>query len=140
MQAVAAEIGYSETAYISPRSGKRRRIRYFTPETEVAFCGHATIASAVALGEREGSGDYEFECRAGTIPVQVREQDGRICASLRSVRPRQEAIGDDARRLEPVAQVRSGRKLPLRALFKRSPGTARPTNASPSKNHRACKY
>ena len=43
MQRIAAEIGYSETAFAAPL-GDGWRVRYFSPESEVPFCGHATIA------------------------------------------------------------------------------------------------
>ena len=52
MLAIAAELGYSETAFLSGTD-----IRYFSPVAEVPFCGHATIATAVALAERDGPGD-----------------------------------------------------------------------------------
>ena len=55
MQRIAAEVGYSETAFLAPDgSGAtgRFRVRYFSPLAEVPFCGHATIASGVALAER----------------------------------------------------------------------------------------
>jgi predicted PhzF superfamily epimerase YddE/YHI9 len=59
MQAIAAEVGYSETAFLAP-SGTgapgEYRVRYFSPLAEVAFCGHATIAGGVALGERGSIG------------------------------------------------------------------------------------
>jgi len=52
MLAIAAEVGYSETAFLAPSPGGapgEYRVRYFSPLAEVAFCGHATIASGVAL-------------------------------------------------------------------------------------------
>ena len=48
MQRIAAEVGYSETAF-AMRDGDRWRVRYFSPEAEVPFCGHATIALGAAL-------------------------------------------------------------------------------------------
>jgi len=47
MQAVAAEMNLSETAYVTP--GQPRGLRWFTPTTEVDLCGHATLASAHVL-------------------------------------------------------------------------------------------
>ena len=44
MQRIAAEVGFSETAFVAPASGRHRTIRYYSPEAEVSFCGHATIA------------------------------------------------------------------------------------------------
>jgi PhzF family phenazine biosynthesis protein len=48
MQAVAAEMNLSETAFLAPVKGGFR-LRWFTPATEVELCGHATLASAHAL-------------------------------------------------------------------------------------------
>lgn len=42
MQAIAAKVGYSETAFAAPE-GDSWRMRYYSPLAEVAFCGHATI-------------------------------------------------------------------------------------------------
>jgi PhzF family phenazine biosynthesis protein len=85
MQRIAAEVGYSETAFLAPLDGPRRyRVRYFSPLVEVDFCGHATIASAVALAERDGVGDLVFETAAGTVPVATSEP-GAVRASLVSV-------------------------------------------------------
>jgi PhzF family phenazine biosynthesis protein len=50
MQAVAAEMNLSETAFLHPEGGGYR-LRWFTPEVEVELCGHATLASAHALWE-----------------------------------------------------------------------------------------
>ena len=46
MQRIAAEVGFSETAFAAPLGDGRWRVRYFVPESEVPFCGHATIALA----------------------------------------------------------------------------------------------
>src|SRR3954447_238864 len=73
MQALAAEIGYSETAFVTPRGGAGYDVRYFSPQAEVAFCGHATIAMAVALAERGAPGRLVFHTRAGVVPVDTTE-------------------------------------------------------------------
>jgi PhzF family phenazine biosynthesis protein len=84
MQATAAEIGYSETAFAVPIADRHYRVRYFSPLAEVAFCGHATIALAVALAERDGTGTFTFETNAGEIPVTTTTQD-TVVATLTSV-------------------------------------------------------
>ena len=91
MQRIAADVGYSETAFVAPTSGWDRTVRYFSPEAEVSFCGHATIATGVALGERGGAGTYRLATAVGEVPVAVRPRDGRWEASLTSVEPRHEA-------------------------------------------------
>lgn len=50
MQALAREIGFSETAFLL-RERSCFRLRWFTPKVEVGLCGHATLASAHALWE-----------------------------------------------------------------------------------------
>lgn len=93
MQAIAANVGYSETAFIAPRSGFGRTIRYYSPLAEVPFCGHATIASGVLLGELDGDGPYRLASAVGEIPVGVAVQEGRRTAALTSVTPRHEDAG-----------------------------------------------
>lgn len=46
MQSIAAEIGFSETAFIKPLTGNTYSIRFFSPKTEIPLCGHATLASS----------------------------------------------------------------------------------------------
>ncbi|KJS61537.1 PhzF family phenazine biosynthesis protein [Streptomyces rubellomurinus] len=94
MLAVAAELGYSETAFLTAGEGEGAyRVRYFSPLTEVPFCGHATVASAVALAERVGPGRYVFGTAAGDVPVEVeRGADGLLRATLTSVEPHVEEV------------------------------------------------
>lgn len=80
MQAIATEVGYSETAFVVSRDTSRYRVRYFSPLAEVPFCGHATIATAVALGP----GTHLFVTNAGDVPVTV---DDTGTATLTSVAP-----------------------------------------------------
>lgn len=76
---IAAEIGYSETAFVHGD-----RVRYFSPLAEVDFCGHATIATAVALAERFGAGPMTFQTNVGEIAVETAIVDGRVTATLTS--------------------------------------------------------
>lgn len=89
MQRIAAEVGYSETAFLASPSadGRTWQVRYFAPTSEVPFCGHATIASAVLLGRDGGRGRFQLETSVGTVPVEVGEVDGRVVATLTSVIP-----------------------------------------------------
>lgn len=88
MQRIARQVGFSETAFMAPGEGKRRTVRYFSPEAEVPFCGHATIASGVKLGELSGEGEYLFDTAPGEVIVAARIHDGRLEAALTSVAPR----------------------------------------------------
>ncbi len=93
MQAIAADVGYSETAFLRPRAPGEFDVRYFSPAAEVPFCGHATIASAVALAERDGPGDLLLHTPAGDVPVSTRlDGDGRASATLTSVPPHTEQL------------------------------------------------
>ncbi|SIS80773.1 PhzF family phenazine biosynthesis protein [Neptunomonas antarctica] len=94
MQRIAAEVGFSETAFVAPGTGSIRTVRYYSPEAEVPFCGHATIATGVALGKKSGSGTYQFETTIGTIPVDVSEDKGEMKATLTSVEPKFELASD----------------------------------------------
>ncbi|KAB1907211.1 PhzF family phenazine biosynthesis protein [Micromonospora sp. AMSO31t] len=88
MQAIAADVGYSETAFLTAAGPGEFDVRYFSPQAEVPFCGHATIASAVAVAERAGTGDLVFRTPAGVVPVATaRDTDGRPTATLTSVAP-----------------------------------------------------
>jgi PhzF family phenazine biosynthesis protein len=84
MLETAKQIGYSETAFLKQvKDGWR--IRYFAPEMEVAFCGHATIASGAALGELFGEGTYRLFLNQGEISVSAsKSPTGAFIATLQS--------------------------------------------------------
>lgn len=65
MQRIAAEVGFSETAFVAPQTGFERTVRYYSPEVEVPFCGHATVATGVVLGELSGEGTYKLATTVG---------------------------------------------------------------------------
>ena len=109
MLAIAEAIGYSETAFLSPVSDSdpaRLRVRYFSPRAEVDFCGHATVASAVAIAERHGAGLLTMETNVGLVPVSTRQDGSEVTATLTSpatwTRPAGEPAGEalEALRLE----------------------------------------
>ncbi len=78
MQAVAMEMNLSETAFLHPE-GDGWRLRWFTPKQEVDLCGHATLASAKVLFERQPalrSEPLTFKTRSGDLPA--RWVDGRV--------------------------------------------------------------
>ena len=91
MQAVAADVGYSETAFLVARPDQPNvyNVRYFSPKREVPFCGHATIAAAIALAERSPSAELIFHTPAGFVSVTTfQNDDGETVAELTSVAPR----------------------------------------------------
>lgn len=107
MQQIAVEVGYSETAFVRSNpstatndggadpvgqadGGDTRRyvLRYWSPAAEVPFCGHATVATAVALTERDGPGQMVFDTPAGDIPiVTAQAAAGTIHVAMTSVEP-----------------------------------------------------
>jgi PhzF family phenazine biosynthesis protein len=91
MQAIAADVGYSETAFLVGRQGEPNGydVRYFAPLQEVPFCGHATIAAAVALVERSPADELIFHIPAGVVSITTfQNDDGELVAEMTSVAPR----------------------------------------------------
>jgi PhzF family phenazine biosynthesis protein len=84
--AVAERVGYSETAFVEAQGGHRQyRMRFFSALAEVAFCGHATIAAAVAITDRAGPGLLQFSTLSGLVAVQTRVTPEGTTATLTSV-------------------------------------------------------
>ena len=91
MQAIATEVGDSETAFLVARDTRPNvyDVRYFSPAQEVPFCGHATIASAIALVERSPADVLIFHTPAGFVSITTFQNDkGELVAELTSVAPR----------------------------------------------------
>jgi PhzF family phenazine biosynthesis protein len=91
MQAIAADLGFSETAFLVARPDEPNvyDVRYFAPKQEVPFCGHATIAAAVALVERSPADELIFHAPAGFVSITTcRNANGEIVAEMTSVSPR----------------------------------------------------
>ena len=73
LQALAAELKHSETAYVRALEPGRFQVRYFTPEGEVDLCGHATVAAFTVLREEglAAPGVYTASTLAGELAIQV---------------------------------------------------------------------
>jgi len=97
MARIAAEVGYSETAFAVPQddTGQAWRVRYFSPESEVPFCGHATIALGAALGQHAGEGTYRLTLNTAAITVDAQPSDDGMAAALMSPPTHSRAIRDD---------------------------------------------
>lgn len=98
MLAVAAEVGFAETAFVvRPADGDDRRhgVRYFSPHAEVPFCGHATIATAVALAERDGAGTLTFDTPVGDVVIETSSAPAGTSAAFTSVEPRVTSLDGD---------------------------------------------
>lgn len=88
MQRIAAEVGYSETAFVTGREADgRHRVRYWSPAAEVPFCGHATVATAVALAERDGPGEMTFATAAGDVVLTASADAQGVTVAFTSVEP-----------------------------------------------------
>ena len=80
MQALALEIGFSETAFVlPPEQGGHARIRIFDPFEEMQFAGHPTLGSAFVLAAPLSLGFVVLETGAGLVEVTLeRDSSGRI--------------------------------------------------------------
>ena len=85
MQKIANENNLAETAFFVRRSKGQYGLRWFTPQSEVALCGHATLASAWLLFEHldRELREVAFDTKSGTLSVE-RGSDGAHVMSLPS--------------------------------------------------------
>ena len=83
MQSIAGKVGFSETAFAAPDSNSWR-VRYFSPESEVPFCGHATIALGAALVRQLGDGVFALILNQARITVEGFRDGTNIAAALQS--------------------------------------------------------
>ena len=97
---VAAELRYSETAFVRRLSATEYHLRYFTPKAEVELCGHATIAT-FSLLHSLGIAEGECRCRtlAGDLCIEVGEKvlmqmsAPRIVKTIADIAPIYRALG-----------------------------------------------
>ncbi|AXR79089.1 PhzF family phenazine biosynthesis protein [Natrarchaeobaculum sulfurireducens] len=110
MQAIAAEMAVSETAFVRSSEVADYRLRYFTPTQEVDLCGHATIGSFAFLHDRDDlePGTTTVETNGGVLEVDL-EADGTVWMTQEPPRVRRvdleyervaEALGVDREALE----------------------------------------
>lgn len=77
-QTIAAQVGLSETAFVSPSAAADFKLEYFTPVAEVELCGHATIATFTLLHQQGlKPGTYSIETLSGILQIEV-SADGTI--------------------------------------------------------------
>ena len=96
MLSVAREFNYSETTFVLPprNPAHSRRVRIFTPASEIPFAGHPTVGTAYVLasiGEIALTGDETsivFEEGVGPVPVLIRAKSGRpVFSRLTAAKP-----------------------------------------------------
>ena len=121
MQAVAAELGASETAFVLPSDDADRRIRYFTPTQEVELCGHATVASHALLADDGAvdTGEHTLETNAGVLDIEVTDE-GLVWMSQNPAEVREIDEGElgyervaEALNVDPASLTDIGADLPL---------------------------
>ncbi|AHF68426.1 PhzF family phenazine biosynthesis protein [Pseudomonas cichorii] len=91
MQRIAAEVGFSETAFAAPLDDGWR-VRYFSPLAEVPFCGHATIALGAALAAQQGDGLFKLTLNQAQITVEGHAHGSLTSAALQSPPTHSKAI------------------------------------------------
>ncbi|WP_248152550.1 PhzF family phenazine biosynthesis protein [Microbacterium aoyamense] len=97
MQRIAADVDYAETAFVTGEAEDGSIvIRYFSPIAEVPFCGHATVATAVALAERGRTGSIRFATSVGPVEILVSRDSQGIRAAFTSIPPTVTNLADDA--------------------------------------------
>lgn len=114
LQNIAAENNLAETAFVVPR-GDRYDLRWFTPETEIDLCGHATLASAFVLTRfsEPGRTRVQFDTMSGELTVERQEDlfvmdfPARMPVRIPVTRQMEEAIG------VPVREAHRSRDLLL---------------------------
>ena len=94
MQALALEIGFSETTFVlPPEQGGTVRIRIFTPRSELPFAGHPCLGTAWVLASSLERAAVELETKSGIVPVELERDEsgtivfGRMSQPLPSVEP-----------------------------------------------------
>ncbi|MEG0439345.1 MAG: PhzF family phenazine biosynthesis isomerase [Solibacillus sp.] len=95
MLAIAAAVGFNETAFVVPSNVADFRIRYFTPGHENNLCGHATMGTVYALrmnGLLEKSA-FTIETNAGILPIQIREENNQILITMQHAKPQFQSFG-----------------------------------------------
>lgn len=112
MQSIAAENNLSETAFVLPQSEGCYVIRWFSPLTEIDFCGHATLASSFVLfRDNPEMTQIEFDTlKVGALTVKQND-DGKIVMNFPNCAP--DAIDEipsellDGLSIKPVKVLRS---------------------------------
>lgn len=88
MQALAREIGFSETTFVLPaEGGGTARMRIFTPAAELPFAGHPTLGTAWVLGAPLQRAVVELETGMGIVPVELERDESGALRFGRMVQP-----------------------------------------------------
>ncbi|MFE9329475.1 PhzF family phenazine biosynthesis protein [Streptomyces sp. NPDC006925] len=121
LQALAAELNLSETAYAHPLTDADDAdwaLRWFTPTTEVDMCGHATLAAAHVLGDDgllDEGGRVRFRTRSGVLGAS-RDADGSLTLDFPTAAPVPVPVPDSAREVFGAAPLAAWDTGPLQML------------------------
>ena len=110
MQALALEIGFSETTFVlPPEAGATARVRIFNPDYEMKFAGHPVLGTAWVLAQPLQRGVVELETGSGIVPVEVdRDESGALVfGRMQQPIPTVVPHGDAARLLSVLGLERS---------------------------------
>jgi len=124
MQAIAAELGFSETIYLEGRDGATARVRIFTPGAELPFAGHPLVGMAWALEHLGPGGVNTLRCAAFDAAVRVEADTASVeVPSGQPVRPAPEAanLAAEVGLPEPVSACRVDMPVPYLLLEAASP-------------------
>ncbi len=97
MLKIAKDVNYSETVFLT-QENDLFLTKYFSPEMEIDFCGHATIASGRVLGEKFGSGIYKLKINNGIINLDVKLEKEKIISSFSSLQTSTKDIDLDVKK------------------------------------------
>ena len=114
MQALALEIGFSETTFVlPPEQGGTARVRIFNPDHEMQFAGHPVLGTAWALAQPLQRGAVELETGSGIVPVEIdRDESGALVfGRMQQPIPTVEPLEDAARLLAALGLERA--ELPV---------------------------
>src|SRR5688572_30430140 len=94
MQQVEREFNFSESTFVLPtEQGHSRRVRIFTPTSEIPFAGHPNVGTAFVLATMGAFGPIEapvtvtFEEKAGPVPVAISRRNGHLWCELSAPEP-----------------------------------------------------
>jgi trans-2,3-dihydro-3-hydroxyanthranilate isomerase len=100
MQQIAREFNFAESTFVfPPEAGQTRKVRIFTPVTEMPFAGHPNVGTAFTLATAGEFGPIDepvtvvFEEKAGLVPVSIERRDGRIWCELSA--PQRLSLGQE---------------------------------------------
>lgn len=114
MLQIAAELRYSETAFVKRHSVQEFTIRYFTPKAEVELCGHATIASFFLLHQKGlASGQCLCHTKAGDLHIEAGET-----VMMQMAKPRIVAAIDETEEIYQALGVKNYRPMmPVQIVY-----------------------